>query len=170
MQHAPDAHHFWQSGIRPLIDLGLETGHTILAIAGLIPAVGAAPDLANAAWYAAEGRKTEAAISGAGMVPAFGDVLGAGKLLKILPRGFETIETFAQFSSHLHAGLKAAGADDATVIIRGSAVTGKSWDAAVPFDLGRLSDFDLALASPGLLRRSQSCGSSSVPAGRGRDR
>lgn len=55
-------------------DSGLASsiGHGVLDVAGLVPFVGEAADGANAAWYAAEGDYTNAALSGAAMVPFLG--------------------------------------------------------------------------------------------------
>ena len=46
--------------------------HTGLDVAGLVPGVGEAADLAYAAIYAAEGNKTDAALSAAAAVPIAG--------------------------------------------------------------------------------------------------
>lgn len=42
--------------------------------------------------------------------------------------------------------------------MQGSAVTGQSFKTGQAFDVGRVSDFDVALASPELLQRAQSLG------------
>ena len=47
-------------------------GHGILDAAGLWPGVGEVADGVNALWYAAEGDKTNAALSAAAMIPFFG--------------------------------------------------------------------------------------------------
>lgn len=47
-------------------------GHGILDVVGLVPVVGEIADGANAAWYAAEGDYTNAALSAAAMVPFAG--------------------------------------------------------------------------------------------------
>lgn len=47
-------------------------GHGILDVVGLVPVVGELADGANAAWYAAEGDYTNAALSAAAMVPFAG--------------------------------------------------------------------------------------------------
>ncbi len=54
--------------------------------------------------------------------------------------------------------LKFAGYSDVEPFIQGSAVTGKSFRTGAPFDVGRVSDFDIALASPSLLRRANDLG------------
>ena len=51
-----------------------------------------------------------------------------------------------------------AGYGNVEPILQGSAVTGKSFKTGQEFDVGRVSDFDIALASPELLQRAQSLG------------
>lgn len=41
-----------------------------------------------------------------------------------------------------------AGYPDVEPILQGSAVTGKNFGTGAPFDVGRVSDFDVALAKP----------------------
>ena len=55
-------------------------GHGVLDVAGLIPGFGEIADGVNAAWYMAEGDKTNAALSAAAMVPFAGWAATAGKL------------------------------------------------------------------------------------------
>lgn len=57
-----------------------DIGHTILDVAGFIPVVGAAADLVNAGWYAAEGDYQNATLSAISAVPGVGDAAAAGKL------------------------------------------------------------------------------------------
>ncbi len=79
-------------GLRPMTDADLEAyrqanqglslsdlGHGALDVVGLIPFVGEAADLANAAWYAAEGDYTMAALSAAAAIPFAGWVATGGK-------------------------------------------------------------------------------------------
>jgi filamentous hemagglutinin len=54
--------------------------------------------------------------------------------------------------------LARAGYGNVEPILQGSAVTGKSFKTGQEFDIGRVSDFDIALASPELLQRAQSLG------------
>ena len=51
-----------------------------------------------------------------------------------------------------------AGYSDVQPILQGSAVTGKSYSTGAAFDVGRVSDFDVALASPSLMQRAQELG------------
>ncbi len=75
---APEARRFWEATIRPAG--AEESAHLALDAAGMVPVVGAAPDITNAGWYAAEGRAVEAALSAVSAVPGPGDVVGAGVL------------------------------------------------------------------------------------------
>jgi RHS repeat-associated protein len=71
-------------GLRPVTDAELagehdsggglfsKIGHGVLDVAGLVPGVGEVADLANAAWYTAEGDYTMAALSAAAAVPFAG--------------------------------------------------------------------------------------------------
>jgi filamentous hemagglutinin len=58
----------------------------------------------------------------------------------------------------LRGGLSKAGYADADAILQGSAVTGKSFKTGAPFDVGRVSDFDVALSGNSLLRAAKDAG------------
>jgi hypothetical protein len=75
------------------------------------------------------------------------------RLAEVLPRGFGTYENYVAFGQSLRDGLRAAGFRDVEPMIRGSAVTGESFRTGQPFDVGRRSDYDLALVSPTLMQR-----------------
>ncbi len=75
-----------------------------------------------------------------------------------VPFGFKSIEDFQSFSSQLYAGLAAAGYSDVISGLGGSAVTGIKYTTGQPFDVGRTSDFDIAIASPGLLAKAKALG------------
>ena len=53
-------------------------GHTLLDIAGFIPVVGFAADLANAYWYRCEGKPEMAMACAISAIPGAGDFIGAG--------------------------------------------------------------------------------------------
>lgn len=55
-------------------------------------------------------------------------------------------------------GLVSSGHKDAIPFIRGSAVTGYSYRQGEAFDVGRRSDFDLAIVSPKLFQRAREAG------------
>ncbi len=75
------------------------------------------------------------------------------RLAEVLPRGFGTYENYVAFGQSLRDGLRTAGYRDVEPMIRGSAVTGENFRTGEPFDVGRRSDYDVALVSPTLLRR-----------------
>jgi filamentous hemagglutinin len=68
------------------------------------------------------------------------------------------VEEFAQFGNDMRAGLGRAGYENAEPLLQGSAVTGKSFKTGQPFDVGRVSDFDVALADPAMLARAEELG------------
>lgn len=55
-----------------------DIGHGALDFAGLVPGYGEAADLANAAWYAAEGDHLSAGLSLISTIPIVGDLIGKG--------------------------------------------------------------------------------------------
>ena len=75
-----------------------------------------------------------------------------------VPLGFANPESFARFGRQLYAGLESAGYPDVYAAVRGSAVTGESFRTGAPFDVGRRSDLDVALASPTLFQRARELG------------
>ena len=77
---------------------------------------------------------------------------------KKVPRGFSSADEFASFGNNLNSGLKKAGFRDTQAIFQGSSVTGKSFRTGKPFDVGRRSDFDIALAGDGIFSKAQSLG------------
>jgi hypothetical protein len=75
-----------------------------------------------------------------------------------VPHGFNYPSEFTSFADELHDGLRRAGHDDVVAVFQGSSVTGRSFRTGAPFDVGRVSDFDVALADPQLLARARSLG------------
>lgn len=75
------------------------------------------------------------------------------RLAEVLPRGFNTYESYVAFGQSMREGLRAAGYRDVEPMIRGSAVTGENFRTGVPFDVRRTSDYDVALVSPTLMQR-----------------
>ncbi|MFG3001542.1 polymorphic toxin-type HINT domain-containing protein [Streptomyces sp. NPDC048340] len=55
-------------------------GHTALDVAGMVPVIGEAADLANGIWYAAEGDWKNAALSVASMVPVAGAAIAGTRV------------------------------------------------------------------------------------------
>lgn len=73
-----------------------------------------------------------------------------------IPMGFFDRQGFETFSQRLYGQLQSRAAG-AQLVIEGSSVTGRRFDRIVdqthtgtPFDLGRLSDYDIAIISPSL--------------------
>lgn len=63
-----------------------------------------------------------------------------------------------RFGTDSRDGLARAGYENVEPILQGGTVTGKNFKTGEAFDVGRVSDFDVALASPELLQRAQSLG------------
>jgi hypothetical protein len=83
--------------------VAVEIGHTVLDLAGLIPGIGDAVDLANAAWYEKDGRHVEAAITAAAAVPVAGTAAvvvkwgnNAGKLAKLVFKDGKLVKIITQ--------------------------------------------------------------------------
>ena len=72
--------------------------------------------------------------------------------------GFNSHEQFRIFGRELVGGLRQAGYEDALPYMRGSAVTGRSYDQGELLDAGRVSDYDLAIVSPSMMRRAEELG------------
>uniref|UniRef100_A0A0N5A100 DUF637 domain-containing protein n=1 Tax=Parastrongyloides trichosuri TaxID=131310 RepID=A0A0N5A100_PARTI len=94
---------------------------------------------------------------------AGGDVAKRGKNATkaakgTVPSGFANTKEFSSFGGSVRDGLSKAGYGNVEPILQGSAVTGKSYRTGQAFDVGRTSDFDIALASPELLRKAESLG------------
>ena len=68
-------------------------GHGALDVAGLVPVIGEPADLANAAWYEAEGDHVNAALSAASAVPLLGYGASAAKAAKYAKKGVDAVET-----------------------------------------------------------------------------
>jgi filamentous hemagglutinin len=76
----------------------------------------------------------------------------------LVPSGFADAKEFSTFGGSVRDGLLKAGYSNVDPILQGSAITGKSYRTGQPFDVGRASDFDIALASPELLDKASSLG------------
>ena len=75
-----------------------------------------------------------------------------------VPQGFASADDFRRFGRELEQGLRGAGYRGVKPILQGSAVTGRAFKSGRRFDAGRVSDLDIALASPRLLRRARELG------------
>ena len=83
---------------------------------------------------------------------------GAAPTSFLLPYGFRTPEEFTRFGQMLHGGLRDAGHDEVQVFLRGGSFEGRNWRTREPFNMGRTSDVDIALASPVLFQRASDIG------------
>ncbi len=84
----------------------------------------------------------------------FGD--GAGG--KAFALGFRDSGKFRDFGTALRNGLDDAGYLDTVPIMQGSSVTGVKYLTGEPFDVGRRSDYDVALAGDDLLAAAKQIG------------
>ena len=75
-----------------------------------------------------------------------------------LPHGFPSQEEFSRFGAQLQSGLQQAGYDDVQAAFQGSSVTGQKYTTGEMFDVGRVSDYDIALGSQKLFSRAQELG------------
>jgi len=76
-----------------MMDEARDSGHLVLDLLGFIPGFGEIADLANAAWYAAEGNYADAALSAAAAVPGYGWLATGTKLLGKGKKATKTINT-----------------------------------------------------------------------------
>ena len=78
-----------------------DVGHAALDVAGFIPVVGAVADVANAAWYLAEGDYANAALSAVSAIPGVGDAIGGvakgGKAALKLAKGSNMLGKASKF-------------------------------------------------------------------------
>jgi RHS repeat-associated protein len=75
------------------------------------------------------------------------------------PYGTSSYGQFNQYGEATRAGLSSAGYPGTTPIMQGSAVTGVGHDAPhLPFDEGRHSDFDVALAGAAIYAKAEEAG------------
>ena len=75
-----------------------------------------------------------------------------------MPKGFKSPQAFDEFKSALGSGLENAGYNDAGATFQGSSVTGKSFRTGEAFDVGRTSDFDIAISGESLMNKAKELG------------
>ena len=68
------------------------------------------------------------------------------------------MDDFLAFGAKLSQGLKAAGYTDGQAAFGGSSVSGVKYTTGAPFDVGRISDYDIGIASPDLLAKAKQLG------------
>jgi hypothetical protein len=101
-----------------------------------------------------------AVLQKAGRITADEASLARGMIAKELgiPRGFASVAEYSSFGKTLRQGLRTAGFPTTEPILQGSAVTGKSFAKGTAFDIGRVSDFDVALSGKELLQAAKDAG------------
>ncbi|WP_433729783.1 DNRLRE domain-containing protein [Actinoplanes sp. CA-051413] len=87
-----------------------DIGHAALDVAGLVPGVGEVADLANAAWYAAEGDYANAALSAASAIPLAGYAASGVKAGKYAAKGVDAAQSASKGADAARTGSKAANA------------------------------------------------------------
>lgn len=81
-----------------------------------------------------------------------------------LPKAFAGAAEFSGFCRKVQSELIKAGCPEAVALLQGSAVTGQKFErlsgawTGPGFDVGRTSDFDIALCSPALFERARNAG------------
>jgi hypothetical protein len=75
-----------------------------------------------------------------------------------IPLGFSSREDFKTFGVKMRTGLDEAGYPNTVPVMQGSAVTGVKHTTGAPFDEGRVSDFDIALAGPDITAAAHAAG------------
>jgi DNA polymerase/3'-5' exonuclease PolX len=86
---------------------------------------------------------------------------GVDKLTSIsknIPFGFSSFGELRQFGSNIQSGFSKLGHKDTTLYLQGSSVTGKSFLTKESFDVGRKSDFDLAVSGTSLFEKAEKLG------------
>lgn len=75
-----------------------------------------------------------------------------------VPWGFKDQSDFEEFGAKLKSGLAEAGFRDTQVAFQGSSVTGVKYTTGAAFDVGRVSDYDIALAGEDIFDKAQDAG------------
>jgi filamentous hemagglutinin len=75
-----------------------------------------------------------------------------------VPLGFNSREQYREFGQTAWRELSSTGYKDVTVYLRGSSVTGHSYETGRAFDAGRQSDYDLAIVSRELFQQAREMG------------
>ncbi|WP_307805055.1 RHS repeat-associated core domain-containing protein [Streptomyces sp. VRA16 Mangrove soil] len=93
------------------MDISLsDVGHAALDVAGMVPVIGEAADVANGVWYAAEGNYADAAMSLASAIPGAGNAVTAAKWAKKTSNAVDAVKSGAKAGKKaLAKGAKKAG-------------------------------------------------------------
>ena len=78
-----------------------------------------------------------------------------------IPHGFKSLGMIKQFATQIQAGLSRLGFKNTKIYLQGSAVKGAD-DAGRAFDVGRKSDFDVALTGDDIWNKAESLGITST--------
>jgi RHS repeat-associated protein len=108
-----DGHGWFDEAGKWISDNASAIGHAALDVAGLVPGVGEVADLANAAWYAAEGDYANAALSAAAAIPFAGWGATAVKAGKYAVKGAEAVQGAGKAADTADTAATAAKAADA---------------------------------------------------------
>jgi len=84
-----------------------------------------------------------------------GRIAKGAKLLKSIPMGFKSFGHFKQFSEAVQAGFAKVGYKKTKIFMQGSAVTGVKHETKELFDVGRKSDFDIAVVQDDLFKKAK---------------
>ena len=137
--------------------VGARTATGFVARRGVDAAVAAATE-ASVDRHATAGSMATAGLTGGvlgGILEGGGQTFAAWRIAHVdvptISHGFDSIADWQAFSAKLHDGLAAAGYPEARGAVQGSAATGRSFVGGEPFDLGRVSDLDVAIAGDRML-------------------
>jgi RHS repeat-associated protein len=104
-----DGHGWFDDAVDWVKDNASDVGHAALDVAGLVPGIGEAADLANAAWYAAEGDHANAALSAAAAIPFAGWGASAVKAGKYAVKGADAVQGATKAADAGKTAAKTAG-------------------------------------------------------------
>ena len=104
-----DGHGWFDDAVDWVKDNASDLGHAALDVVGVIPVVGEAADLANAAWYTAEGDYANAALSAASAIPFAGWGATAVKAGKYAVKGAEAAQGASKAADAGRSTAKTAG-------------------------------------------------------------
>ncbi|GAL87795.1 RHS repeat-associated core domain-containing protein [Sporocytophaga myxococcoides] len=79
-------------------------------------------------------------------------------ILFSIPLGFKSFGQFKQFGTTIQAGLAKLGYKNTNLYMQGSSITARSAETGELFDVGRKSDFDLALTGEDIFKKAEELG------------
>ncbi|OWP79762.1 hypothetical protein BWK62_00575 [Flavobacterium oreochromis] len=84
-----------------------------------------------------------------------------------IPFGFKSYGQLKQFTAEIQSGIaKTGNGSRSPILLQGSSVSGRSFKTGELFDIGRTSDFDVAIVNPELLKKAEQLGLSKPGSGR----